>query len=121
MRTEQINTNNHSKSQQLSNKQKQVKEMQSDFLIQLSEGIDEKEAFYNSIKNAARKNNQQEDYFLSSHTKSTDEIKAKFQMSPAEAKEWLEVIAMIGPIVVQFFDWVDSKLPKKEQTQTASV
>lgn len=113
MRTEVINSGNSIQTKQTSKRQAQVNQMQNEFLIQLSEGREAKEAFYNAITSSAGKK-QTEDVYLKQQTAFYSDCKQGFKITPQEAKEWLEVISLIGPLAAGFFNWLESKLPHNE-------
>lgn len=120
MNTNGINAQISPKEIKCSKKQAAVSRMQQEFLSQISEGKEAKEAFYNSIKSVSTKYNPQDDEFKTDvsleQTEGTGCCKAslpKIKITPQEAKQWLEVIAMIGPMIAEFINYVDSLLPKK--------
>lgn len=104
-----------------SQRKETVNAMQASFLSQISEGKDAKEAFYNSLKTVNKKYNPEQDEVRFESCKG-EIAKAGAKLTPEDAKKWLEVIAMVGPLVAAFVDWIESKLPNNqnnEQPQTA--
>lgn len=96
-----------------------VQAMQANFLSQVSEGKDAKEAFYDSIREVGKKYNPEKDEIIMHYE--SQAAKAGVKITPQEAKQWIEVIAMVGPLVAGIFDWIDSKLPNKQNNEQAQA
>ena len=88
--------NNHSK------RNEQVEQMQTEFLLQISEGKEAKDAFFEAIKSATDKNILPKDEVVFSTVGYNG---TAYKVNPDDAKKWLEVIAIAGPMIKSAIDW----------------
>lgn len=96
-----------------SKRQKTINASQTEFLSQTAEGKEEKEAFYNAIKAANKKNKLSKDTYSGvEHKRTEGEYKAAKSISLEDVSTWIDVIAKIEPILVSIYDWVDSRIIK---------
>lgn len=101
--------NNHSK------RNEQVEQMQTEFLLQISEGKEAKDAFFEAIKSATDKNTLPKDEVMFS-TSGNRETACK--VTPDNAKQWLEVIAIAGPMIKSVIDWALHLFDKNQNQDT---
>lgn len=109
-------------------KEQAIQRVQTEFLRQIGEGVDKKEAFKNSLKAIDEKYNPQADKFeCSKELADTANQKLKAckmaKIDPKTAESWLKliekaipVILSMGTMVGKFVDWIlEHKAPKNEQ------
>ena len=121
----QNNTPQISKKEQ---KEQAIQRVKTEFLRQVQEGVEEKEAFKNSLKAIDEKYNPKADKFECAKRDSvgmfTECLKAaKKSLNPETAKVWLEIIEKALPVVLtcvtaieSFIDWIiEHKAPKQNE------
>ena len=79
-----------------------VKRVQTEFLSQINEGKSEKEAFLNALHAIDSKYNPVKDEVKLAKTE-------RISATPESAKKWLEVIAIVVPMLENFIDWILDK------------
>ena len=110
-------------------KEQAIQRVKTEFLRQVQEGVEEKEAFKNSLKAIDEKYNPKADKFecakMDSVSMPTQCLKAaKMSLNPETVKAWLEIIEKALPVILtcvtaieNFVDWLIEKATQKEDTK----
>lgn len=98
-------------------KQQAVKRVQTEFLSQVAQGKNEKEAFLQSLKAIDEKYNLEKDTVQFSKYETAGAYKCAKSINPETAMKWLDVIATAVPIVMNFVDWLLDKLPSSDNKE----